>query len=129
MKNFFEKNKKAIIIGSAVLVVGVIVFIILKKTTKVSIPLTDDQMIKKSTGVVYPIGKKLGADTNADERVVIMNIQKYINSKLTYQRELVVDGIFGAETEALAQQILGVKAVSYSLYNEILAKLRGSINI
>jgi hypothetical protein len=128
MKNFLIKNKKPILIGSGILVAGVIIFLIMRKKSGISL---DTQKTantgSQATGVVYPIKRKLGADTNQEERAVISNIQRYLNSKITFvEVPLDVDGIFGEKTEAMAQRILGVKTVSYSLYKEILSKLNPS---
>lgn len=128
MKAFFEKNKKVIIISAAVIVAGIITFIVIKNNKKNSIGAEANEVEANKaipkTGVVFPIVRKLGSQTNADEKAVIKNIQKYLNSKITYvELPLTVDGIFGPNTEALSQRILGTKTISYSLYNELLTKM------
>ena len=58
------------------------------------------------------------------EQAVVKNIQKYLNANLPSPlAPIAVNGVYDAKTEGLAQKILGVKTISYSLYKEILSKL------
>lgn len=127
MKNILTKYKKPIIIGGSILAVAIIIYFIARKK-KVILPGTESSVSgSPATGVVFPIKRKLGAETNEAERVVVANIQRYLNDKITFvEIPLVIDGIFGEKTEAMSQRILGVKTISYSLYKEILAKVNPS---
>jgi hypothetical protein len=125
--NFLVKNKKPILIGGGILVAGVIIFLIMRKKSGISLDVKTADIGSQATGVVYPIKRKLGAETNQEEKAVVSNIQRYLNSKITFvEVPIDVDGIFGEKTETMAQRILGVKTVSYSLYKEILSKLNPS---
>ena len=120
MKAFINKNKKVILISGSVLALGLVAFILLKKKSRGVVPGIDANLLT-APGVAWPLKRKLGAGTNTSEQVVIKQLQQYLNTKMSMvELPLKVDGYFGANTEFQAQKILGVKTVSFSLYNEII---------
>lgn len=130
------KNKKVIIIGSVIVIAATVATFLLirNKKKKEALALETANKGKATTttpastgipGVVFPVKMRSGIDIPMPaEQAVIKNIQKYLNSKMTFQRSIPENGLFDAYTESMCQSILGVKSVSYSLYKEILSKLK-----
>lgn len=140
MKNILPlKYKKPILIAGSVLIAGIVIYILAKGrksnlvpgiTGPVSpsiSPTTSQPPYRQPQDVVvsFPIKKKPGSQTSPEEQAIIRNIQIYLNSKIDnyVEQRLVIDGFYGERTEAMAQKILGVKTISYSLYQEILKKI------
>jgi len=120
MKAFFKTNKKVILISGSVLALGLVAFILLKKKSRGVVPGIEANLLT-APGVAWPLKRKVGASTNSSEKVVIKQLQQYLNTKMRLvEIPLTVDGYFGSNTEFQAQKILGVKSVSFSLYNEII---------
>jgi hypothetical protein len=125
-KNFLSKNKKPIIIIGSLIITGVITYLLIKKSRSNKVPGINAPLTEQvSNGISWPIKKKAASITSSAEQAVIRNIQDYLNSKIDnyVEERLVIDGFFGDKTEAMAQKILGVKTISYSLYQEILNKI------
>ena len=120
MKAFFNKNKKVVLISGGIIALGILAFVIIKKKNKGIVPGIEGSLLS-APGVSWPLKRKAGAETNSSEQEVIKKLQQYLNSKMTMlELPLSVDGYFGSNTEFQAQKILGVKTISYSLYNEII---------
>lgn len=129
-------TKTKILIGAGVvlLVAGITFFVIRKgkRLNTTGAKDTNDTSAESASDiskVIFPVGRDtrqtlVAVKKSEAERTVVRNIQKYLNSKLTYvETPIPEDGIFGEKTEVLCQKIFGVKVVSYSLYQEILGKL------
>jgi hypothetical protein len=130
-------NKKFIIAGAAVAAV-IAGFLIIRKKVQ-SQPLLGEPGVpqagtagisptKKVSGVTYPLKQGSGyGSSNFAENAAVKKLQQAINMQLTLKpylgiAMLDVDGDFGPKTEAAVQKLLGVNQVSYSLYQEMLAK-------
>lgn len=134
MNTFIKKNKKVIVIGSIIVVAGVIAMLILKKkkqkeiiepVIKTPAPANKEIVATGIPGVVFPIAKRTGFDIGMPaEQTVVKNIQKALNQKMTFQKPIPESGIFDGITEYTSQTILGVKTISYSLYKELISKLK-----
>lgn len=127
-------NKNLIIAGAAIAVVVAGILIIRKK--KQSQPLLGEPGVpqagtagisptKKVDGVTYPLKQGSGYYSSA-ENAAVKKLQQGLNMKLSIKSylgiaKLDVDGKFGPKTEAAAEKLLGVRQVSYSLYQEVLA--------
>ena len=119
--NFIQKNKKPIIIAGGVIVGLILLLVVVKAVKKKSDSDLPENVDAPKTGIAWPLKRKAGALTNSEEQQAIKQVQNYLNRKIYGFREpLNVDGYFGTETEGVSQQVLGVKTVSYSLYQEII---------
>ena len=118
---FIKKNKKPIIIIGAILLLG-ITFTAIAKAKKKDV---DNKDAPRGTGVSWPLKRKLGTLTTPAEVVQIKRLQNYLNREISYvDTKLVVDGYFGAKTEEQVQLFLGVKEVSYKLFQEIIEGIK-----
>lgn len=128
MKNFvgiIKKNKKPILIAGGVLLAGIIVLLVIKakkKNAMGELPSGSNTGSQPVTpGISWPLKRKPGSQTSAEEQIAISKLQRYLNKKISYVDEpLEVDGFFGEKTEKQVQLFLGVKTVSYSLFQEII---------
>jgi hypothetical protein len=122
-EKFMQEYKKPILIGGGILLGVIVVWAIFKPKQRTSLPPSVDDQGNITPGsivtVSWPIKRKAGSLTTKDEQAVIMNIQRYLNAKqLSVYQPLEIDGYFGPKTEASAQTVLGVKEISYKLYND-----------
>jgi peptidoglycan hydrolase-like protein with peptidoglycan-binding domain len=124
-------TKKLIIGGSAALIVAVVAILIIKKkkTSSLlggkSVGDPSGSSSQKVNGVLYPLKYGSGYN-NLAENEVVKKLQQALNVKMKYKpyldvKELDVDGKFGPKTEAACEALLGVKQVSYSLYQELVS--------
>lgn len=134
-------NKKLLIAGAAVVaVVGGI--LVIRKKSRTSGLLGIGPIVpqagtsgtspsQKVGGVLYPLKLKSGY-YNTAENAAVKKLQQGLNMKIQMKpylglAALDVDGKFGPKTEAASEKILGVKQVSYSLYQELIAQTAKTI--
>ncbi len=134
-------NKKLLVAGAAVVAVVAGILIIRKKKQSTGLLGTGGPGVpqagtrglssRKIDGVLYPLKQGSGY-SNTSEKAAVKKLQQALNMKINLKaylgiEQLDVDGKFGPKTEAATVKILGVKQVSYSLYQELLAKTTKTI--